>query len=179
MEKLGTIASRAIDTALPQRTPEQAYAFEAECAAYDAAIDQAKAEVFKMVSHMPAPGVDQDPRTAAAVYWDFLKHELSPENIVLVCRAAMRGDVNPDSDFRPIVARLISYGRKHFQWSQPIKRDPRIANPIKPKLLPEHEQLSAHESARIGDKMRELAREIRADSAEPMRLSKEALSRIT
>jgi hypothetical protein len=125
-------------------TDEQRAVFDDDCAAYDADVDAAKVELVKLATLLPAPGTEQDPKTRAAIYWDILKLELSPENISRVCRSAMAGRVS-STPFLPVPGDLIAYANTYFQRRDPVRQDPRRF-PSKPAQLrlsaPEHKLLT-------------------------------------
>lgn len=169
MNSLGDVATKAIAIAKEavELTPEQREKLQRDCISYDGDVKRAKAELLKLTSLMPSPGTEQDPETRAAMFWDVLKTELSPEHIGAVCRSAMRGSVGGDR-FLPTPAQLIGYALKWYQRREPVRKDPRIAGPAaKPLQLryaaAEHKPIGAEydrprqsedERKRLTDKIR-------------------------
>lgn len=171
MDKLGDIISFPQPK---QPMPEQSKQFILDCESYDAAVAEAKAEIFKLISLMVSPGSEQDPETKTAIFWDILKTGLSPENVSKVCRSAMRGSVS-GSKFLPTPAELISYANQWFQKRDPVKQDPRLVVPLvqprisagEHKLLPPIDKPNSEdERARIARNFKNLAADFTKRRAE-------------
>lgn len=170
MDSLGKIAVTELSNTYRTvaMTEQQRRAFVIECDAYDADVGAAKVELVKLTTLMPSPGTEQDPETRAAMYWDILKGELSPENISRVCRSAMAGRVS-SKPFLPLPSELIGYANTYFQRRDPVRQDPRVHQ--KPqsrlaaqehRLLTKSDEINADDvKDKIRDQFRNLASQIR------------------
>jgi hypothetical protein len=171
MNSLGDIVTSTLSNTqkIVEMTEPQRRAFEIECDAYDADVSAAKVELVKLTTLMPSPGTEQDPGTRAAMYWDVLKGELSPENISRVCRSAMAGRVS-SKPFLPLPSELVGYANTYFQRRDPVRQDPRLHKKRSQLLLAalEHRFLTKAEEInadtirkQVTDQFRSLARELR------------------
>ena len=148
--------------------------FDEECARYDLEVDKAKSELLKMINILPAPGVERDPETRAAIYWGILKSELSPGSISRVCRRAMAGNIGKEK-WLPVPGELIRFAKENWIQVGPVYADPR--NPVPAALAPpEHlrlegrfysgTQFRSDETARIGRNFRALANRLESEARE-------------
>ena len=165
MVNLGNVVTDVIDNTRQsvELTEQQRRALEIECDAYDADVSTAKVELVKLTTLMPSPGTEQDPKTRAAMYWDILKLELSPENISRVCRSAMVGRVS-NRPFLPLPSELISYANTYFQRRDPVRKDPRLPQPKGEQLrlaAPEHRLLTKADDISGNDVRKQAAHQLR------------------
>jgi len=163
MNSLGNIAVAALSNTheVVAMTEQQRRVFEIECDAYDADVSAAKVELVKLTTIMPSPGTEQDPETRAAMYWDILKGELSPENISRVCRSAMAGRVS-SKPFLPLPSELIGYANTYFQRRDPVRQDPRLRQNQQLRLAAqEHRLLTRFDDINADDIRKQIVTQFR------------------